>query len=148
MRKLLPLANHCNVSIITRNETLGQRFESARRLFIFADLQVKLRDATRPQCQGRGYVTATRQIGTLGRMEAGWHTARIDFDGKASWPGVGRGMGALLCLAQGCVGTSGGPSRFFLYRTRRPLPSVQTRAVDGLKRYCYATTLVKLLNLV
>jgi hypothetical protein len=33
MRKLLPLANHCNVSIITRSETLGQRFESARRLF-------------------------------------------------------------------------------------------------------------------
>jgi hypothetical protein len=33
MRKLLPLANHCNVSIITRNETLGQRFESPRRLF-------------------------------------------------------------------------------------------------------------------
>jgi hypothetical protein len=29
------LANPCNALFITRNEPLGQRFESARRLFIF-----------------------------------------------------------------------------------------------------------------
>jgi hypothetical protein len=36
IRGLPAHANLCNASIITRNEVLGQLFESARRLFIFA----------------------------------------------------------------------------------------------------------------
>ena len=54
----------------------GGRFESVRRLSFCRDLQGKLRNPKQPRHQGCGYFTATRQQGTLGRIEA--RVQRID----------------------------------------------------------------------
>ena len=46
---------------------------------------------------------------------------RIALDGKASWRGVGSGMGGQPRFGnggKGCFGSLRGPSRFLLYRTR------------------------------
>lgn len=46
MRGWQARASLCNTLFMTRNETLGQRFESARRLSFFSCFSVNLREET------------------------------------------------------------------------------------------------------
>ena len=60
----------------TRSWSRGKRFSSPLVGSLFScDLQGKLRGPKRFRHQGRGLLTATRQIGTPGRVELRWHSA-------------------------------------------------------------------------